>query len=533
MDKRLEKRIASIYSQAEKELTEKVDSFFANFERLDKQKRADLAAGKITEEEYKRWRKNKLLRGNDYIALRDNVADRMLDANRIAAAYVNGEMVPAYTKGFNRVGGEAEKALTGYSFTMINEDAVKRLVTNKQTILPYKVVDGKKDVRWNTKKINSAILQGIIQGESSKQMAKRLLESIPEMNKASAIRNARTAFTSAANHGRLDGMKRLQDDGVIVEKEWFASTGDGRTRHAHLELHHATAPIDEPFRNSIGEIMFPGDPEADPSNVYNCRCSIATKILGFVKGNKSEESHKYDGPSYYAPIEIDGFSSNEIELVNKRFKELDEKYHAPVEKVLSTLEREQLQYDAFFKNRIEYEMQQNPKMRRKTAEKKALEMLGPRPEKVSIFLGGDYERKNPVFGMKSTITLNPYSVRVSESITEDIERRKRFDERNAQRLADGRALRTRGNVGDSIESTFIHEYGHAIDAEYNVSSHPDFIDFYENLTSDEIESVSGYAATNKDEFIAEAFCESFMGNTQGDVSKRFMKVLEVILRGKR
>lgn len=284
----LESRIRKIYKQASEELTKKVDSFFADFERLDKKKQAELKAGKITEKEYKTWRKNKLLRGKDYIALRDNIADRMLDANKIAASYINGEMVPAYTKGFNRVGDDAEDAINGYSFTMINEEAVKRLVTNGDTILPYKHVDGKKDTRWNTKKVNSAILQGIIQGESSKQMAKRLSKSIPEMNKASAIRNARTAFTSAVNHGRLDGMKQLQDDGVIVEKEWFASIGDGRTRDAHIELHHATAPIDEPFVNSIGEIMFPGDPNADPANVYNCRCSIATKILGFVKRKEDD-----------------------------------------------------------------------------------------------------------------------------------------------------------------------------------------------------------------------------------------------------
>ena len=285
----LESRIRKIYKQASEELTEKVDSFFADFEKKDAEMKALYEEGKITKHRWIAWRENQLMVGKKWTDLRDSIAQRMLEANKIASAYINRELVPSYTKGFNDVGEEAEKAIEGYSFTMINEDAVKRLITNKKTNLPYKYVDGKKDTRWNTQKVNSAILQGIIQGESSKQMAKRLSQSIPEMNKASAIRNARTAFTSAVNHGRLDGMKQLQDDGVICEKEWFASTGDGRTRKAHLELHHARVPIDEPFINSLGQIMFPGDPEAEPANVYNCRCSIATRIIGFKKRSKQEE----------------------------------------------------------------------------------------------------------------------------------------------------------------------------------------------------------------------------------------------------
>ena len=78
-------------------------------------------------------------------------------------------------------------------------------------------------------------------------------------------------------------MDKLSKDGVIVQKEWLATAGDSRTRDAHLELHHVIVDEDQPFENSIGRIMFPGDPNAHPANVYNCRCSIATVIKGFKK----------------------------------------------------------------------------------------------------------------------------------------------------------------------------------------------------------------------------------------------------------
>lgn len=280
--KKLGKRIKKIYAEAEEELTEKVNSFFAKFEVLDKKKKALVDAKKLSREEYDDWRKKKLLMGKNYQDLCDNVSQTMLEANKTAASIINRELIPTYATGYNFEGLNAEDVLKNYSFSLIDENAVKRLTTSNKTILPYKVVDGRRDVRWNTKKVNSAVLQGIIQGESSAKIAKRL-EKIVGMNEDSAIRNARTAVTGAHNAGRQDAMDKLSKDGVIIQKEWLATTGDSRTREAHLELHHVVVDEDKPFENSIGRIMFPGDPNAKPSNVYNCRCSIASVIKGFKK----------------------------------------------------------------------------------------------------------------------------------------------------------------------------------------------------------------------------------------------------------
>ena len=41
--------------------------------------------------------------------------------------------------------------------------------------------------------------------------------------------------------------------------------------------------IDEAWENEYGPIMYPGDPNADPANVYNCRCSIRAHVKGFKK----------------------------------------------------------------------------------------------------------------------------------------------------------------------------------------------------------------------------------------------------------
>lgn len=290
--KRLGVRLRKIYEQASKELTEKVDSFFASFEKKDAEMKALYEAGEITKHRWIAWRENQLMMGKKWTDLRDTMAQRMEEANNIATQYMNGELPKIYAHNFNGVGENIEKQVKGYSFDLVNETTIRTLSTSKRTLLPYRKHDGVKDVRWNTKRVNSQILQGILQGESADQMKKRLM-SVIEMNKESALRNARTAVTSAQNKGRLDAMKQAEDDGVIMGKEWIA-TKDERTRDWHTDLDRVVVPVNEPFIAHISygkkivhsfddEIMYPGDPNADPSNTYNCRCSLAEVVLGFKK----------------------------------------------------------------------------------------------------------------------------------------------------------------------------------------------------------------------------------------------------------
>lgn len=298
--RKLAQRLEKVYAQAQWELTEKVDSFFADFDRLDKEKRAQVEAGKLSEAGYKDWKTKKLLMGEKYKDLRDTMAERLLNANQIAARYINGELPEVYAHNYNQVGKQAEDKIDGFSFDIVDENTVRRLSTKNETLLPYKVVDGRRDVRWNTKKVNSAILQGILQGESAKQMAKRL-QGVTEMNKASAMRNARTAVTGAQNKGRFDAMQKLSDDGVIMKKEWIASSDPVRTRDAHKELNRVQVDVDKPFENSLGRIMYPGDPNAAPANVYNCRCTLAEVFVGFkpkenaqIQPEKTEAERKME-----------------------------------------------------------------------------------------------------------------------------------------------------------------------------------------------------------------------------------------------
>ena len=112
------------------------------------------------------------------------------------------------------------------------------------------------------------------------------------MNKASAIRTARTAVTGAQNAGRMDSYVAAEKMGIKVRKEWLA-TIDGRTRHSHAMLDGQTVDIDKPFKVDGEEIMFPGDTSAPGYLVYNCFVG-ETQIASDSKIVRSYK-HTYNG----------------------------------------------------------------------------------------------------------------------------------------------------------------------------------------------------------------------------------------------
>ena len=171
------------------------------------------------------------------------------------------------------------KAQKEYIHRIIDDNVIKRLTTAKLLDLPFKEIDIERDKKWNAKKINAELLQAIENGESLSKMSERLMK-VTDMDKTAAIRNARTMTTAFENLGRLDGMKKMQDNGIALQKEWLA-TMDDKTRDSHAELNGQKANIDEPFHSSLGDIMYPGDPNAEPSNYYNCRCTLLYDIQGF------------------------------------------------------------------------------------------------------------------------------------------------------------------------------------------------------------------------------------------------------------
>ena len=295
---KMERHLSAIYSKAQKEIQKTADKYFAKVAEQDEAKRKLLEQGKITDKEYKKWRKGKIMHGKRFTAMKEDVAKQLLNVNQTATAYINGELPEIYTLNYNTLADTVD-GVGGYSFTLLDRDTVKHLATTDKSLLPFRGLDPAKDIPWNMKAINSEVLQGIVQGESIPDMSKRIfgeimktsktegltdkeLGALLKRNRDASIRSARTIVTGAENKGRQDSYQRATDDGIILERTWLA-TDDNRTRHWHNELDGQTRPVDEPFENAIGKIMFPGDPSADGANVWNCRCSMRARVMGIKK----------------------------------------------------------------------------------------------------------------------------------------------------------------------------------------------------------------------------------------------------------
>ena len=286
----IERKIKKIYEEASKDLQKQADEYFAKFAKRDKEQRELLKAGKITEERYRQWRLAQMGRGKWFEAMRDSCATRVTHANEVATAYVNDDMAKVYALNRQFTIGDVQKqagdVLSGIDFIQYDEKTVKRLLVEEPDLMPHypeeRALDRGIDLKWGKKQITDSITSGIIRGSSIDQISKDMTERISNMGRTSAIRAARTAYTAAENAGRQDGAEDLEQKGVILKKIWVAMI-DSRVRHVHAEANGQEVDNGEPFVVGGEEMMFPCDASmgASPWNLYNCRCTRETKVVGF------------------------------------------------------------------------------------------------------------------------------------------------------------------------------------------------------------------------------------------------------------
>lgn len=285
--KQIERRLKKLYKDSEADITKAWTEYItAQDDKIEKLKEAygnEKDFG--TAEDVKRIgkelgvaRAERTLQNQYYKDMVAETTRKLAGVNQQALAYLNGQMFWVYAENFNQAAKDADKV--GFRFDMVDEATVRRRAMDGNIKLPKKKLSVPKDMRWNTKQLNSAVLQGIVNGESMDKIAARIYP-IVDNNAAAAIRNARTMVTGAQNQGRQDSYQQMADMGIVLKKVWMA-TPDERTRESHLLLDGEEVEYNKEFSNGL---MFPGDPGGAPEEVYNCRCTMVTDIVGFRKAD--------------------------------------------------------------------------------------------------------------------------------------------------------------------------------------------------------------------------------------------------------
>lgn len=280
----LERRISAVYKQANEDATAKLNAYMEQFKRLDEQKLKQVADGVLSQADYEKWRVGKIAIGENWKAIQNNLAQDYVNVDKIAANIINGDMANVYALNHNYAAYALEsKTNMNLQFTLYDKSTVEGLLKENKNLLPQRKIDVPKDLRWNKQKIQSAVTQGILQGEPIDKIASRL-QQVTDMNKSAAIRNARTATTGAENAGRQDTYDEATAKGIELRKQWISAI-DKRTRDIHAEADGQIVDSNKHFIVGNERLMFPGDVNsgASGSNLYNCRCTVIAVIEDLKK----------------------------------------------------------------------------------------------------------------------------------------------------------------------------------------------------------------------------------------------------------
>ena len=96
---------------------------------------------------------------------------------------------------------------------------------------------------------------------------------------------ARTESIRALNIGNTEAWVQAVENGQFPEgaivRKWVY-THDNRTRSAHRDIpgmNKDGVGLREKFKSPLGDIMYPGDPDAVPENTINCRCTTVIRYV--------------------------------------------------------------------------------------------------------------------------------------------------------------------------------------------------------------------------------------------------------------
>lgn len=333
----MERRIKQEYTQAMLETQTKLNDYMRRYRLKDKKWQEWVREGKKTKKEYEQWRVGQIAMGKRWEEMRDTLAHDLRNADNIARSITEGYLPDIYALNHDYSTFQIEKdSLIDTSYTLYRRETAEKILRDDLQMLPKpgktverEILEGKA-LRWNNQRIQSVMIQSLLQGESIPDIATRLARAVSDSNRKAAVRNARTMATGAQNAGRLDAMKRANAKGLNEKKQWLA-TLDGRTRHSHRVLDGQIRDVEKPFIVDKMKIMFPGDNSADPSLVYNCRCTLVA--VHDVKSAKKEirdmslrRNDKLEGMSYDEWRESKKIKSNPILLPEKRAKAIRAKY---------------------------------------------------------------------------------------------------------------------------------------------------------------------------------------------------------------
>jgi SPP1 gp7 family putative phage head morphogenesis protein len=558
------RRLNEVYAQAVKELEKTLKDFEQKHEARDADMRQKLADGKITKAEYDSWKRGQVFQGKQWKAKLDAATQTLVHADEEAVRITNRERGKTFQAAANAELQNASKQ-TGIDFNLYDRGTVDRILREQPNLLPPRRVKKATDSAWYHQQISNAVTRSIIEGDPIDSLARKIARATGESSRKAARRNARTAMTAAQNAGRMESMREVQESGIQVKKKWLA-TLDKRTRDTHADLDGEETGVDEPFKTPLGEIMYPGDPHANPALVYNCRCTLLYVYPEYAAGKAKRRDQVTHGlvddmtyrewerggakgrkPSFaeqlvgieLSPYRADypnyrDYDQDAANFAGKRTEYFEDVYpdaemrwsnprrlydgveYANASAIDNTMARLQEKYPA-------------PKVHGRMT-------ICDIEDAYQYLPKGKGDRRwredelptAQVFGCEGNTVIGFDRSTMTGTLREAIEARDKA-------IQNGEALAFVSPI-DTPETIVMHEWGHVLDRYrtialvYKDQNATDFLEWYKSLDKQEIkEGVSSYAAEKLGEFCAECFLEMQMPNPR-PIAQKYWEFMEPIIR---
>ena len=217
-----------------------------------------------------------IYRYNRLVSLHNNISKISNDLVKTSGKVITNNLIKEYT-----VSSEFEQYLIessvgkSLSFSMVSAAQIKAALVNTLDPSTY-LLRNKTNLIGITQRLNLVLAQGIVQGLSYREIAKKV-DEVFNVGYKRALTLARTEAHRIRETASFEKAMEAASIGIPVEKMWSANF-DEKTREAHGEADGQIVPIDEPFIVNGERLMFPGDPSGSAANVINCRCYRRTVV---------------------------------------------------------------------------------------------------------------------------------------------------------------------------------------------------------------------------------------------------------------
>lgn len=257
-----EKEIIKAYAESLKNIRGQLADIYAKFSDND---------GKLSFAEMSKYNRLKVLE--------EQIQEQLIDLTGKNAKALKTSLNEIFTESYFRTAFAIESfTQVNLKYGLLNPKVIESSIQNPISGLTLndRLEKNRLDIIIN---IKQQITQGLIQGESYPQMAKRIKDTLEgDAKKARKVVN--TEAHRVQNDGRYQSGKYASEKGINMVKVWDASLSLN-TRDAHRKLDGTKVDIYENFVSPTGaEGLIPGSMGKAEDDV-NCRCALRYEIVGY------------------------------------------------------------------------------------------------------------------------------------------------------------------------------------------------------------------------------------------------------------